>query len=69
MQKNGLKFSDITIISDDFKGDLLKAYTLKMRPILVLSGKIKSLEGLDSEILSGVYKSVLEFKEEFLCQI
>lgn len=40
-----------------------------MRPILVLSGKIKSLEGLDSEILSGVYKSVLEFKEEFLCQI
>ncbi|WP_297445443.1 HAD-IIA family hydrolase [uncultured Campylobacter sp.] len=69
LQKNGLKFSDITIISDDFKGDLLKAYTLKMRPILVLSGKIKSLEGLDSEILSGVYKSVLEFKEEFLCQI
>ncbi|MBS4234725.1 HAD-IIA family hydrolase [Campylobacter vulpis] len=64
LQKNGIEFSDISIISDDFKGDLLKAYALKMRPILVLSGKIKSIKGLDVSILSGVYESVWEFKEE-----
>ncbi|WP_317362484.1 HAD-IIA family hydrolase [Campylobacter helveticus] len=69
LQKSGIKFSDISIISDDFKGDLVKAYALKMRCILVLSGKIKSVENLNSSILSGVYESILEFKKEFECQI
>lgn len=37
----GLKFEDITIISDDMIGDLLGAAKLHMKTCLVLSGKIK----------------------------
>ena len=44
MQKNQptAKFSDITIISDDVKGDLVGAQHLGMKSVFVLSGKYKS---------------------------
>jgi NagD protein len=40
-QKAGVKFSDITIISDDVKGDLIGAQKLGMKGIFVLSGKYR----------------------------
>ena len=68
-QKSDLEFKDITIISDDFKGDLLRAKELGMKCILVLSGKISHTKGLDTSILDGVFKSILEFAKEFECKI
>lgn len=41
-QQKGAKFSDITIISDDVKGDLGGAKELGMKTIFVTSGKYKS---------------------------
>ncbi len=41
-QKPLAKFSDITIISDDVKGDLVGAQHLGMKSVFVLSGKYKS---------------------------
>lgn len=41
IQKPGIKFEDITIISDDLKGDLIGAQNLGMKGIFVLSGKIR----------------------------
>ena len=37
-------FADITVISDDLKGDLKGAKELGMKTILVLSGKIKNID-------------------------
>jgi NagD protein len=44
MQKEGVEFRDITIISDDVKGDLIGAQELGMKGIFVLSGKYRSAE-------------------------
>lgn len=68
-QNSHLEFKDITIISDDFKGDLLKAKKLGMKCVLVLSGKISSTKGLDTSILDGVFENILEVAKEFKCKI
>ncbi|MBN2871240.1 MAG: HAD-IIA family hydrolase [Campylobacterales bacterium] len=44
LQKEGAAYPDITIISDDMKGDLIGAQALGMRGILLLSGKIRSAD-------------------------
>lgn len=44
MQKEGVEFRDITIISDDVKGDLIGAQRLGMKGVFVLSGKYRSAE-------------------------
>lgn len=64
-QKADLNFKDITIISDDYKGDLLKAQELKMQCVLVLSGKISDTNGINTGLLNGVYSSVNEYLKEF----
>ena len=56
-----VNFSDILIISDDFKGDLLKARELGMKIALVLSGKINSAKGLDLRAGDKVFASVKEY--------
>jgi NagD protein len=43
-QKEGVEFRDITIISDDVKGDLIGAQRLGMKGVFVLSGKYRSAE-------------------------
>jgi len=43
-QKEGVVFSDITIISDDVKGDLIGAQTLGMKGVFVLSGKYRNAD-------------------------
>ncbi|MDD2266545.1 HAD-IIA family hydrolase [Sulfuricurvum sp.] len=43
-QKAGADFCDITIISDDVKGDLIGAQSLGMKGVFVLSGKYRSAE-------------------------
>ncbi len=43
-QKSGFEFKDVTIISDDLKGDLVGAQRLGMRGIFVLSGKIRNAD-------------------------
>lgn len=43
-QKSDAKFSDVTIISDDVKGDLGGAKELGMKTIFVTSGKYKSAQ-------------------------
>ncbi len=59
-----VNFSDILIISDDFKGDLIKAKELGMKIALVLSGKISSTKGLDLKDEDRVYASVKEYLKE-----
>ena len=59
-----VNFSDILIISDDFKGDLLKAREMGMKIALVLSGKINSANGLDLRGDDKVFASVKEFLKE-----
>ncbi len=44
MQKEGVEFHEITIISDDVKGDLIGAQSLGMKGIFVLSGKYHTAE-------------------------
>ncbi|PJP21037.1 HAD-IIA family hydrolase, partial [Campylobacter jejuni] len=68
-QNSKIDFEDIKIISDDFRGDLLKAKELGMKTLLVLSGKISDTKGLDTDLLDGVYPSVFEFLKELKCQI
>ncbi len=66
IKKQALKaeFKDICIISDDYKGDLIKAKALKMKTALVLSGKIKDAKMCEREFLDKIYPSVYEiFKE------
>lgn len=43
-QKSGVAYADITIISDDVKGDLIGAQALGMKGVFVLSGKYRSAE-------------------------
>jgi NagD protein len=43
-QKEGAQFRDVTIISDDVKGDLIGAQNLGMKGVFVLSGKYRSSE-------------------------
>lgn len=68
-QEAGAEFEKIAMISDDFKGDLLKAKELGMKSLLVLSGKISDTKGLDTNLLDGIYPSVFEFLKELKCQI
>lgn len=68
-QDKKAKFSDILIISDDFKGDLLEARKLKMHLALVLSGKIKTSKNLDLKADDKVYESVFEYLKELQCKI
>ncbi|WP_300703290.1 HAD-IIA family hydrolase [uncultured Campylobacter sp.] len=63
-QNKNAKFSDVLIISDDFKGDLLKAKDIGMKTALVLSGKIKSTANLDTNKLDFVYSSVNDYLKE-----
>lgn len=44
MQRSGHTFADVTMISDDAKGDLCGIKELGAKSVLVLSGKIKSEE-------------------------
>lgn len=44
LQKEEAGYADITIISDDMKGDLTGAQALGMKGVLVLSGKIRSAD-------------------------
>ncbi len=60
-KQKSVNFSDILIISDDFKGDLLKARELGMKIALVLSGKINSAKGLDLRAGDKVFASVKEY--------
>ncbi|MBD3805843.1 HAD-IIA family hydrolase [Sulfuricurvum sp.] len=43
-QKSGCEFKDVTIISDDLKGDLVGAQHLGMKGVFVLSGKIRNAD-------------------------
>lgn len=64
-QKHGADFGDITIISDDAKGDLLDAKALNMKTNLVLSGKVSDPKksGVDLAILDEIYLGVNEILE------
>ena len=57
-----VNFSEVTIISDDLKGDLLPASKLGMNSVLVLSGKIKSKSEVN-EIVDEIYNNVREYLE------
>lgn len=59
-------FNEITIISDDAKGDLVGAKAMGMKTALVLSGKVKSLQssGVSPELIDSVYADVGEFLKE-----
>ena len=63
-QDKNADFKDILIISDDFKGDLVKAKDLGMKTALVLSGKIKDSKNLDKDKLDFVYLNVNEYLRE-----
>lgn len=60
-----LSFSEVCIISDDAKGDLLGAKELGMMTTLVLSGKVSKLEnaGVPSSAINYVYSHVGGFLE------
>lgn len=64
-QRRGAEFGDITIISDDAKGDLVDAKALNMKTNLVLSGKVSNPKksGVDLAILDEIYPSVNEILE------
>ncbi|QOR00997.1 HAD-IIA family hydrolase [Campylobacter sp. 2014D-0216] len=61
LQNENASFENTLIISDDFKGDLLGAYTLGMQTALVLSGKISNTQGLDTTKLNFVYDSIKDY--------
>lgn len=66
LQAGGAKFSDILIISDDAKGDLLGAKELGMKTALVLSGKVKNAKnsGVNDGVIDQVYADVSEVLKE-----
>ncbi|MBK1972076.1 HAD-IIA family hydrolase [Campylobacter sp. TTU-622] len=68
-QNQKISFKDVCIISDDFIGDLVKAKSLNMKCILVLSGKISDTKGININLLDKIYPSVLEFLEDLKCKI
>ena len=63
LQKPGVKFSDITIISDDAKGDLVGAKELGMKTVLVLSGKVSDVAktGVKENMIDQIYKDVQNY--------
>lgn len=68
MQKPGIGYADITIISDDVKGDLIGAQELGMRGVFVLSGKYRSADEIlpslnPSERPAAVYADMQEVLE------
>ncbi len=68
LQRKGTIYSDITIISDDVKGDLVGAQALGMKGIFVLSGKIRNAEEIlpslvPSERPAAVYADMQEVME------
>ncbi|MRJ03343.1 MAG: HAD-IIA family hydrolase [Epsilonproteobacteria bacterium] len=63
----GEDFSQVTIISDDLRGDLLGAKALGMETILVLSGKIRNIQELQlkpEEYPDRIYPSIGEVAKE-----
>ena len=57
-------FKKITMISDDLKGDLVGAKNLGMKTVLVLSGKIKTVDEIGNNIDEQpdyIFNSVLDF--------
>ena len=67
-QRSGVSFSDVTIISDDLKGDLLGAQRLGMRGVFVLSGKIRNADEIipslkPDEYPAAVYQDMQEVLE------
>ena len=67
-QKSGATFSDVTIISDDVKGDLIGAQSLGMKGIFVLSGKYRCAEEIipslkTSERPAEIYADMQEILE------
>ncbi len=67
-QYEGVRFEDITIISDDMSGDLIGAQALGMKGVFVLSGKYRNAEEilpqLDAkEQPSAVYSDMQEVLE------
>lgn len=53
------EFADVTIISDDLKGDLLGAQALGMRGIFVLSGKIRNADEIIPSLKSEEHPSAI----------
>lgn len=52
LQRPGADFKSVTMISDDFEGDLTGAMALGMRPQLVLSGKVHPGDALAARLRS-----------------
>ena len=68
-QKGDVTFKDITIISDDVKGDLIGAKALGMRTQFVLSGKYRSAEEIIPKLKcedrpDGIYATIGEYYED-----
>jgi NagD protein len=70
LKKLGAKdFDEVTIISDDPKGDLAGAKELGMRTVLVLSGKVKRADEIHlppEQMPDAIYVSVAEAAKELL---
>lgn len=66
LQGANAKFSDVLIISDDAKGDLVGAKELGMRTALVLSGKVSdaSKTGVEPKFIDEIYEDVSVFLKE-----
>ncbi len=67
-QQCGVKYDDITIISDDVKGDLSGAAALGMRTVFVLSGKYQKEEEIipylqEHERPERIYQDLFEVLE------
>lgn len=67
-QHEGVRFEDITIISDDMSGDLIGAQALGMKGVFVLSGKYRSAEEILHQLdakkqPSAVYSDMQEVLE------
>jgi len=66
-QHAGVRFSDVTLISDDITGDILPAQGLGMRGIFVLSGKYRTREEILPQLRvqpDGVYQDMEALGEE-----
>ena len=68
LQREGAEYADITIISDDVKGDLTGAQALGMKGLFVLSGKIRNADEIlpslnPSERPAAVYADMQEVLE------
>ncbi|WP_353661947.1 HAD-IIA family hydrolase [Hydrogenimonas sp. SS33] len=52
-QRPGLTFSEVTMVSDDLLGDLVGAKKMGMQTVLVLSGKIASVDEVREHLAEG----------------